>query len=115
MGVAYPATPKIYNFPPEIPPNVPNSERTTRPPLLALFTCIYYCPQPPANSPAPLYTPALPSGTLGKPTTLPVYPKVSITNPNQPRHHGNTLFFWVVGKCRCGFMNHGRQLPSIDI
>ena len=72
MGVLYPATPEIYNFPPEIPPN---GERTTQTPLQALFTSIYLCPQPLPNSPALLYTPALSSGTLGKPTILPAYPK----------------------------------------
>jgi len=94
MGVMNPATPKIYNYP---LPNEPNGERTTRPPLLALFTCIYCHP----NSPALLHIPALPSGTLGKSTTLPAHPKNPITNPNHPRLHGWTLFFtffWVVGK-----------------
>jgi len=104
MGVLYPATPKIYNFPPKIPPNAPNSERTTRPPLLALFTCIYQCPQPLLNNPAPLHYPALSSGTLGIPTDLPAYPKDPITNPNQSWHHGNTLFFWVVGFVPYAFM-----------
>ena len=93
MGVSNPATPKIYNFPPEIPPNEPNSERTTRPPLLALFTCICQCLPTPAQQPALLYTPALSSGTPGISTILPAQPKDHITNPNQPRHHGNTSLF----------------------
>jgi len=99
MGVTYPATPKIYNFP---PPNEPNGERTTRPPLLALFTYIYCHPQPLLNSPALLHIPALPSGTLGKSTILPAHLKIRISDPNHPRLHGRTLFFtcfWVVGKC----------------
>jgi len=98
MGVLYPATPKIYNLP---PPNPPNSERTTRPLFLALFTYIYWRPQPLPNHPALLYTPALPSGTLGKSTIIPAHPKNPITNPNHPRLHGRTLFFtffWLVGK-----------------
>jgi hypothetical protein len=49
MGVLYPATPKIYNLP---PPNPPNSERTTRSLFLALFTYIYWRPQPLPNHPA---------------------------------------------------------------
>jgi hypothetical protein len=98
MGVMNPATPKIYNFP---PPNEPNGERTTRPPLLALFTCIYRHPRPLVNSPALLHIPALSSGTLGKSTTLPAHAKNRITDPKHPRLHGRTLFFtffWVVGK-----------------
>ena len=38
MGLLYPTTPKIFNL---LPPNPPNSERTTRPLFLALFTYIY--------------------------------------------------------------------------
>jgi len=67
MGVTHPATPKIYNFP---APNKPNSERTTRPPLLALFTCIYCHPQPLLNSP-PYYT--SPSSHLAPLASLPSY------------------------------------------
>jgi len=115
MGVFYPATPEIYNFPPEIPPNEPNGERTTRPPLRALFTSIYLCPQPLPNSPAILYAPALPSGTLGKSTTLPAQIKDPITNPNQPRHHGSTRFFWLVGNSRCGLIIWFRQVPGFHI
>jgi hypothetical protein len=67
-------------------------------------------PPTPAQLPALLYTPARPPGTLGKPTTLPAYSKVSITNPNQPRHNGNAPFFWVVGNTRCGLMKSFRQV-----
>jgi hypothetical protein len=49
--------PKYKISHPQFPPNEPNSERTTRPLLLALFTSIYQCPQPSPNSPALLYTP----------------------------------------------------------
>jgi len=59
---------------------------------------IYWFPRPLPDGPALLYNPALPSGTLGISTILPAYPKDPITNPNQPRLHGNTLFFgwWAV-------------------
>ena len=43
--------------------------------------------------------PALPSGTLGRSTTLPAHPRDPITNPGVPRHHGRTLFglFFLAG------------------
>jgi hypothetical protein len=41
MGVSTPAAPKYKISRPKFPLNEPNSERTTRPPLLALFICIY--------------------------------------------------------------------------
>jgi hypothetical protein len=61
-------------------------------------------PPTPAQQPRPLHYPALSSGTLGISIDLPAYPKDPITHPNQPRHHGNTLFFWVVGFCPYAFM-----------
>jgi hypothetical protein len=50
---------------------------------------------PPTRPTAPpyLFDPALPSGTLGKSTITPAHLKDPITNPNQPRHHGEVLFF----------------------
>ena len=57
-------------------------------------SCLLVPPTYPTALPY-LFVPALPSGTLGKSTTLPAYPKDIISNPNQPRHHGNMLFFWV--------------------
>jgi hypothetical protein len=50
---------------------------------------------PPTRPTAPpyLFDPALLSGTLGKSTTLPAYPKDIISNPNQFRHHGKGPFF----------------------
>ena len=91
-GCIIPCYPQNIWFPARNPPQC-TQQSTTQPPLLALFTCIYWCPQPPSNSPTLLYTPALPSGTLGISSTLPAHPKDSITNPNQPQHHGNTLFY----------------------
>ena len=93
MGVLYPATPKIYNFPPEIPPNEPNSERTTWPLLLAMFTCIYWSLPSLLNSPTLLYTPALSSGTPGISTILPAQSNNPITNPNQTQHYSRTFKF----------------------
>jgi len=57
--------------------------------FLALLTLIYLSPHSPALSSQP----TLPSGTLGKPTTLPAHEQIIISNPNEPRHHGNMGFF----------------------
>ena len=73
MGVLYPATPEIYNF---LPESRPTSPRVSAPPdhcfghCLHRFTCAPNC-----YPTALLYNPALSSGTLGKPTILPAYPK----------------------------------------
>jgi len=64
-------------------------------------------PNPLHNSPTLLHIPALPSGTLGKSTTLPAHPKNRITDPKHPRLHGRTLFFtffWVVGNYLYAYM-----------
>ena len=61
--------------------------------------------------------PAFSSGTLGRSTTLPAYPKDPITNPNQPRHHGSTMVFtvfWLVGFCPYAFIKYVGTTPSID-
>ena len=95
MGVMNPATPKIYNIPPQ---------QQAQPPA-HIWQCLYLftsAPNPLLNIPAPYTTtPALSSGTLGKTITIPTHPKDPITDPNHPRLHGWTLFFtffWVVGK-----------------
>ena len=72
-------------------------------------------PPTPAQQPRPIVHPALPSGTLGISSTLPAHPRDPITNPNQPRHHSDTLFFWVVGKFHCGYMKYVWVRPTIDI
>ena len=82
MGLLYPATPKIYNY---SPPSCPTASAPTRLPHLALLSSIYWCPLPLLNLP---HTPALPSGTLGIPTTLPAHLKDEISNPTPPRHPG---------------------------
>jgi hypothetical protein len=68
----------------------------------------------PYNSPALLYTPALPSGILGIPTTLPAQQKGPITNPNQPRHHGNTLFFLAGGEFRVWTYDMFQASPGVS-
>ena len=102
MGVTYPATPKIYNFLPEIPHNAPNSEHN-HPPATSgnVYLCLLVSPAP-TQQPALLYTPALLSGTLGISTTLPAYPQDHICKPDLFRQNGKTLFFWLVGNYRCG-------------
>ena len=80
MDVIYPATPKIYNFSPKIPPTHPTASTTTRLPHLALFMSIYWRPRPLPNSPARLYSPALPSGTHGRATTLPARPRIILVS-----------------------------------
>jgi hypothetical protein len=103
---------------PIIPSQIQNFQPQTRPTASALpnhhfWHCLHLfttAPNPYPNSPALLYTPALSSGTPGISTILPAQPKNTITNPNQPRHHGNTPFFWVVGNTRCGLMIWFRQV-----
>jgi hypothetical protein len=100
MGVSNPATPKYENFRPDIPPNVRNSERNHPPATSGIVYMYLLVPPTPAQQPRPillLYTPALPSGSLGMSTTLPAHLKNPITNPNHHRHHGRMAFFWLVG------------------
>ena len=93
-GVIIPHYPQNIQFDTQhLRPTCPTASTPTHLPHLALFISIYQCPQPPPNSPALLYTPALPSGTLGISFILPAHPKDPITNPNQPWHHGDTLFY----------------------
>jgi len=80
-------------------------------------SCLLVPPTCP-TAPPYIFDPALPSGTLGKSTTLPAYLKNIISNPNQPRHHGITPFtsvFWVVGNTRCGLIIWFRQVLGIHI
>ena len=74
------------------PPNPPNSEHKPQ------ECCFLHCWHLFINAPNLPNSPTLSSGTLGKPTTLPTYPENPITNPDQPWHHGKTLFFgwWAV-------------------
>jgi hypothetical protein len=104
MGVSNPATPKYEISRPNIPPNVRNSEHNHPPATSGIVYMYLLVPLPLLNSPAPLRYPALSSGTLGISTILPAHPKNPITNPNQPRHHGNIVFFWVVGFVPYAFM-----------
>jgi hypothetical protein len=60
MGVLYPATPKIYNFPPQFPPNVPPMSPTAS---ASPDHCFWHClqiftsaPNPYPTAP-PYYTP----------------------------------------------------------
>ena len=75
---------------PETPAKCPQQQVSTPSMLsgdcLHMFTYSALPGIPPAH-------PALPSGTLSMCTTPPAYSEDHITNPNQPRHHGNTLFF----------------------
>ena len=54
-------------------------------------SCLLVPPTRPTALPY-LFDPALPSSTLGKSTTLPIYLNDIISNPNQPWHHGITPF-----------------------
>jgi hypothetical protein len=88
MGVSNPATPKFKMSRPKSPPNVRNSERNP-PPATSGIVVIYLLVSPtPAQKPALLHTPALPSGTLGISNTLPAHPKYDICHPNEPRLPG---------------------------
>jgi hypothetical protein len=116
MGVSNPATPKIYNFPPEIPPNAPNSERNHPPATSGIVVIYLLAPLPLLNSPALLHAPALPSGTLGISTTLPAHPKNPICHPNEPRLPGIHLVysvFWVVGLVPYTLIMYSGPNPSL--
>ena len=102
-----------YVFPlPETPDKCPQQQVSA--PNIASGDCLHMFTYP-ALPGIPPAQPALPSGTLGICTTLPAYSKDHITNPNQPRHYGNTFKFWVVGYTRCGLMKSFRQVLGIDI
>jgi hypothetical protein len=115
MGVSNPDTPKYEISRPNIPPNVRNSERNHPPATSGIVYMYLLVPPTPAEQSCPIIQPALPSGTLGISTTPPAEPKDPITNPNQPRHHGKSPFFWVVGYTRCGLIIWFRQVLGIDI
>src|SRR6266699_4887697 len=107
MGQLYPATPKIYNFP---PPNPPSSKQN-HPFEIWSHDCLH-----PAllHIPALSHSPALPSGSLGMSTT---HPKDHISHPNQPRLPGKyprLQVFWVVGFCPYTLMQYVRLSPIID-
>jgi hypothetical protein len=72
-------------------------------------------PPTPAQQPRPIIHPRPLIRHPGISTILPAKPKYPITNPNQPRHYGNTFKFWVVGNTRCGLMKSFRQVLGIDI
>ena len=102
-----------YAFPPpETPAKCPQQQVSASRMLSGDCLHMFTYPTLPRIPPA---QPALPSGTLSICTTLPAYSKDHITNPNQPRHHGKTPFFWLVGNTRCGLMIWFTQVPGIDI
>ena len=97
-----------YVFPlPETPAKWPQQQVSA--PSMLSGDCLHMFTYP-ALPRIPPAQPALPSGTLGMCTTLPAYSKDHITNPNQPRHNGKTLFFWLVGNTWCGLMKSFRQV-----
>ena len=101
-----------YVFPPpETPAKCPQQQVSA--PSMLFGDCLHMFTYP-ALPRIPPAQPALPSGTLGICTTLPAYSKDHITNPNQPRHHGKTPVFWLVGNCGCGLMKWFSQVPGID-
>jgi hypothetical protein len=65
MGVTNPALPKYAISRPNIPPNVSNSERNHPTATSGIVVIYLLMPPTPANTPALLHAPALPSGTLG--------------------------------------------------
>jgi hypothetical protein len=70
-----------------------------------LLIVVYQCPQPLQSSPHFLQYPALPSGTLSKPTKLPIHLEGPVGHPNQPWQSSSTLLvlsFWLVGSFPCG-------------
>ena len=101
-----------YAFtPPETPAKCPQQQ--VRAPRMLSGDCLHMFTYPALPGIPPAH-PALSSGTFGICTTLPAYSKDHITNPNQPRHHGKTPFFWLVGNTQCGLMIWFRQVLGID-
>ena len=82
--------PNYVFTPPETPVKYPQQQVST--PSMLSGDCLHIFTYPTLPGIPPAH-PALPSGTLGKPTTLPAYPKDHITNSNQPQHNGRALFF----------------------
>jgi hypothetical protein len=99
--------PNYVFAPPETPAKCPQQQVSA--PSMLSGDCLHMFTYPALLGIPPAH-PALPSGTLGMCTILPAQPKYPITNPDQPRHHGNTPFFWVVGNTRCGLMIWFRQV-----
>ena len=80
-----------YVFPqPETPAKCPQQQVSA--PSMLSGDCLHMFTYPTVPE-IPPAQPALPSSTLSMCTTLPAYSKDHITNPNQPRHNGKTLFF----------------------
>ena len=104
--------PNYVFTPPKTPAKCPQQQVSA--PSMLSGDCLHMFTHPALLGIPPAH-PALSSGTLGIPTTLPAQSEDPITNPNQPRHHGNTPFFWVVGNTRCGFMIWFTQVQGIDI
>ena len=74
MGVSYSATPEIYNFPPKIPPNVPNSEHNHPPATSGIVYIYLLAPPTPTTTVPPYYTPRPPirhPRHINHPTCLP--------------------------------------------
>src|SRR6266436_3067207 len=86
--------PNYVFTPPETPAKCPQQRVSA--PNIASGDCLHMFTQP-ALPEIPPAQPALLSGTLGMPTTLPAESKDPITNFKQPRHNGNAPFFWLVG------------------
>jgi hypothetical protein len=82
--------PNYVFTPPETPAKCPQQQVSA--PSMLSGDCLHMFTYPALPGIPPAH-PALPSGTLGMCTTPPAYSEDHITNPNQPRHHGNTLFF----------------------
>ena len=100
-GCNIPYYPPKVQFPTQKPPQ--RTQQQAHPPACHIWHCCHLFTSAPytlLNTPALQHTPVLPSGTLGKSTTLRAHPKDPIFDPNHPQHHGRTLFFtifWVVG------------------
>jgi hypothetical protein len=111
-SLIYILDPNYVFTPPETPRQMPpTASKHSQHCIWWLFAYVYIT-RPTRNTPA---RPALPSGTLGICTTLPAYSEDHITNPNQPRHPGHILFFWLVGNSGCGFMICFRQVWGFHI
>jgi len=110
--------PKYEKSHPQFPPTSPAA---SAPPDHCFWHCLYvFTSTPNPCSTAPPYCTPLPS----HPAPLAYHPPPTrsqrtllliLTNPGMTVIFSFTLFFWVVGKFRCGFMNYVRQLPCTHI
>ena len=110
---------QIYIFPhPKLPPTRPTVSSHPRSAVSCIVDICFLMP-PTCPTAPPYYTtlPSYPAPSAMQPPYLPTQRTLLLilTNPSTMAILPFTLFFWVVGKCRYGFMKYVRYLPFINI